>query len=63
GLIHASIVTFEAVYIKPSNGPQMITFGVQIWNDAKGGMCFAFPPYGATVLAQVENLCHHLNAN
>jgi len=26
----------------------MITFGVWSWNDAKGGMRFAFPPYGLT---------------
>jgi hypothetical protein len=25
---------------------QMITFGVLRWNDSKGGMRFAFPPYG-----------------
>jgi hypothetical protein len=24
----------------------MITFGAWRWNDAKGGMRFAFPPYG-----------------
>jgi hypothetical protein len=24
----------------------MMTFGVWRWNDAKGGMRFAFPPYG-----------------
>jgi hypothetical protein len=24
----------------------MITFGVWRWNDTKGGMRFAFPPYG-----------------
>ncbi len=24
----------------------MTTFGVWRWNDAKGGMRFAFPPYG-----------------
>jgi hypothetical protein len=26
----------------------MTTFGVWRWNDAKGGMRFAFPPYGPT---------------
>jgi hypothetical protein len=24
----------------------MMTFGFWRWNDAKGGMRFAFPPYG-----------------
>jgi len=28
------------------NRRQMITFGVLRWNDVKGGMRFAFPPYG-----------------
>jgi hypothetical protein len=28
----------------------MMTFGVWRWNDAKGGMRFAFPPYGPTAL-------------
>ena len=36
---------FEAVFIT-LNGRRMITFGVYRGNDAKGGMRFAFPPYG-----------------
>jgi hypothetical protein len=28
------------------NGRQMITFEVYRWNNAQGGMRFAFPPYG-----------------
>jgi hypothetical protein len=36
---------FEALFI-PLNGRQIITFGVYRGNDAKGGMRFAFPPYG-----------------
>jgi hypothetical protein len=28
------------------DGRQMITFGVWRWIDTKGGMRFAFPPYG-----------------
>jgi hypothetical protein len=31
-------------------GRQMITFGIWRWNDAKGGMRFAFPPYGPAPL-------------
>jgi hypothetical protein len=45
GLIQAFIVTYDAVF-KTLNGRQMITFGCWRWNDAKGGMRFAFPPYG-----------------
>jgi REP element-mobilizing transposase RayT len=38
-------VTYDAVFLT-LNGRRMITFGVWRWNDAKGGMRFAFPPYG-----------------
>ena len=38
-------VSYDAVFITLS-GRRMMTFGVWRWNDAKGGMRFAFPPYG-----------------
>jgi hypothetical protein len=50
GLIQASTVSFAAV-LKTGNKRQMITFGVQGWKDAKGGMRFAFPPYGSKLLS------------
>jgi len=34
------------------NGRQMMTFGVWRWNEAKGGMRCAFPPYGPASLSQ-----------
>jgi hypothetical protein len=37
--------TCNAVFM-PLNGRQMLMFGVWRWNDTKGGMRFAFPPYG-----------------
>ncbi|MCJ7819272.1 MAG: hypothetical protein MUP25_05545 [Syntrophales bacterium] len=37
--------TYDAVFITLS-GRRLIMFGVWRWNDAKGGMRFAFPPYG-----------------
>jgi hypothetical protein len=46
GLIEAFTVTYDAVFIILS-GRQMMTFGVWRWNDAKGGIRFAFPPYGS----------------
>jgi hypothetical protein len=33
----------------PLNGQQMITFSVWRWNDTKGGMRFAFPPYELSI--------------
>jgi hypothetical protein len=39
----------RAVFIT-LNGGQMMTFGVWRWNEAKGGMRFAFPPYGLRAL-------------
>ena len=43
----AFIVTHDAVFITIS-GRLMMMFGVRRWNNAKGGMRFAFPPYGTT---------------
>jgi len=45
GRIQAFIDTWSAVFTT-LNGRQMMTFGVWRWNEAKGGMRFAFPPYG-----------------
>jgi hypothetical protein len=44
-LIQAFTVTYDVVFITLS-GRQMMTFSGWRWNDAKGGMRFAFPPYG-----------------
>ena len=45
GRIQAFTDTCNAVFMT-LNGGQMITFKVLRWNNAKGGMRFAFPPYG-----------------
>jgi len=39
------IDAWNAAFI-PLTGLKMITFEVYRWNNAKGGMRYAFPPYG-----------------
>jgi hypothetical protein len=42
------------------NGRQMIRCEVWKWNNAKGGMRFAFPPYELRAKFQVAHLLAHL---
>ena len=46
--MQACIDLWNAAFIT-LNGRQMITFEDWKWNNANGGMRFAFPPYGLGV--------------
>jgi len=52
GRIQAFIYMCDAVFMT-LNGRRMTKFGVWRWNDAKGGMRCAFPPYGLEALKAV----------
>jgi hypothetical protein len=45
GLIQGFTLTFDAVFMPLKERP-MMTSSAGGWDDTKGGMRFAFPPYG-----------------